>query len=186
MLTDLIRETYLHNQQEEALHHVEAVAEIAVALANAYGMDAEKVKTAALLHDISAIRTPQEMYSTAKKRGLRIDPAEEKYHALLHQRISKIIAQEDFGITDVQILNAIECHTTLKTNACVFDKIIFIADKISRNPQDVPQYEDLLQIGSEQKLNEACYLFIKHQFDNGLLVFAHQWLTDAYEELRKK
>ena len=148
-------------------------------------MDAEKVKTAALLHDISAIRTPQEMYSTAKKRGLPIDPAEEKYHALLHQRISKIIAQEDFGITDVQILNAIECHTTLKTNACVFDKIIFIADKISRNPQDVPQYEDLLQSGSEQKLNEACYLFIKHQFDNGLLVFAHQWLTDAYEDLRK-
>ncbi len=178
-----IQNKYVSNNQQEALHHVEDVARIAVRLAKAYHLDVEKVRIAALLHDISAVMTPQQMYETAKKHGLQIDPAEEKYHALLHQRISKMIAREDFGITDVQILNAIECHTTLKKNASVFDKILFIADKISRDPADVPQYEDLLQNGSEQMLNETCCLFIKHQFDNGLLVFAHQWIIDAYEDL---
>lgn len=178
-----IKEKYVSNRQEEALQHVEAVAEIAVALAKTYHLDPEKIRIAALLHDISAIRTPQQMYETAKKHGLQIDPAEENYHALLHQRISKIIAQEDFEITDFDILNAVECHTTLKKNAGIFDKIIFIADKISRDPNDVPLYDDLLKSGSEDLLNKACYLFIKHQFDNGLLVFAHRWLLEAYEDL---
>lgn len=183
-LTNQIRNTYKRNKQLEALLHVESVAEIAVALAKVYNLDLEKIKLAALLHDISAIMTPQEMYTLAKERGLEIDPAEEKYHALLHQRISAIIAQEEFGITDAQILQAVECHTTLKKNASVFDKIVFIADKISRDPKDVPQYDDLMQNGTAAMLDSACYLFIKHQFDNGLLVFAHQWLLDAYEELR--
>ncbi len=183
-LIELIKDKYVSNKQEEALNHVEAVADIAVRLAKTYNLDLEKIKLAALLHDISAIMTPQEMYTLAKERGLEIDPAEEKYHALLHQRISKLIAQEEFGITDAQILQAVECHTTLKKNASVFDKIIFIADKISRDPKDVPQYDDLLQNGTAAMLDSACYLFIKHQFDNGLLVFAHQWLLDAYEELR--
>ncbi|MBE6813399.1 MAG: HD domain-containing protein [Ruminococcaceae bacterium] len=181
---DSIQNKYISNNQQEALHHVEAVAEIAVGLAKTYNLDLEKIKLAALFHDISAIMTPQEMYTLAKERGLEIDPAEEKYHALLHQRISAIIAQEEFGITDAQILQAVECHTTLKKNASVFDKIIFIADKISRDPKDVPQYDDLMQNGTAAMLDSACYLFIKHQFDNGLLVFAHQWLLDAYEELR--
>ena len=182
-LTNQIRNTYKRNKQLEALLHVESVAEIAVALAKVYNLDLEKIKLAALLHDISAIMTPQEMYTLAKKRGLEIDPAEEKYHALLHQRISAIIAQEEFGITDAQILQAVECHTTLKKNASVFDKIIFIADKISRDPKDVPQYDDLMQNGTAAMLDSACYFFIKHQFDNGLLVFAHQWIIDAYEDL---
>ena len=180
---DLIKNKYILNNQEEALLHVEAVAEIAVALAKVYHLDIEKIKIAALLHDVSAVMTPQEMYETAINRGLKIYIAEEKYHALLHQRISKIIAQEDFGITDEQILNAIECHTTLKKNASVFDKIVFLADKISRDPHNVPQYKDLLKTGTEKLLNESCYLFIKHQLGNGRVVFAHQWLTDAYEEL---
>ena len=180
---DSIQNKYISNNQQEALCHVEDVAKIAVKLAKAYHLDVEKVRIAALLHDISAVMTPQQMYETAKKHGLQIDPAEEKYHALLHQRISKIIAQEDFKITDSDILNAVECHTTLKKNAGIFDKIIFIADKIARDPNDVPLYDDLLKSGSEDLLNKACYLFIKHQFDNGLLVFAHRWLLEAYEDL---
>lgn len=177
-----IKNKYLCNKQKDALKHVEDVANIAVQLAKVYNLDIEKVRLAALLHDISAVMTPAEMYVLAKERGLDIDAAEEKYHALLHQRISKIIAQEDFGICDADTLNAIECHTTLKKNASIFDKIIFIADKISRDLQDVPQYDALSQNGTAALLNEACYLFIKHQFENGSLVFAHRWLLEAYED----
>ncbi len=183
---DSIKNKYISHNQQETLHHVEEVADIAVRLAKVYDLDVEKVRIAALLHDISAVITPQQMYETAKKHGLQIDPAEEKYHALLHQRISKIIAQEDYEITDSDILHAVECHTTLKKNAGTFDKIIFIADKISRDANMISQYDNLLQNNSEDLLNEACYLFIKHQIDNGLLAYAHQWLLDAYKELQLK
>lgn len=109
-----IKNKYISHHKENTLQHVEAVAETAVWLAEIYNLDIEKVRLAALLHDISAIMSPQEMYEMAMERGFEIDPAEEKYHFLLHQRISKIIAEEEFSIRDRDILDAIECHTTLK------------------------------------------------------------------------
>ena len=182
---DSIKNKYFNNNKEDVLKHVENVAELSVGLAEVYSLDVTKTKLAALLHDISGIMTPQEMYELAKMRGLEIDPAEEKYHALLHQRASRIIAQEEFDITDSDILNAIECHTTLRKNASVYDKVIFIADKISWDSKGIPSYDDLIKSGSVKTLDEACYLYIKYQFDNNLLVMAHQWLIEAYEDLEK-
>ena len=184
-MIDSIKNKYLSNNKEDVLKHIENVAEIAVGLAKVYNLDVTKTKLAALLHDISGIMTPQEMYDFAKVRGLEIDPAEEKYHALLHQRVSKIIAQEEYGITDSDVLNAIECHTTLRKNASMYDKVIFIADKISWDQKGVPSYDDLIKSATIESLNEACYLYIKYQFDNNLLVMPHQWFIDAYEDLKK-
>lgn len=183
-MIDSIKNKYLSNNKEDVLKHVEDVAEIAVRLAKAYNLDIEKTKLAALLHDISGIMTPQEMYDFAVFRGLKIDPAEEKYHALLHQRVSKIIAQEEYGIIDSDILNAIECHTTLRRNASLYDKIVFISDKISWDQKGVSSYDDLIKSATIESLNEACYLYIKYQFDNNLLVMPHQWLIEAYEDLK--
>lgn len=73
---DLIKNKYLNNNKADVLNHVEDVASIAVELAKAYNLDVDKIKLAALLHDISGIMTPQEMYEFAKMRGLEIDPAE--------------------------------------------------------------------------------------------------------------
>ena len=184
-LIDLIKNKYLSNNKADVLKHVENVAEIAVELAKTYNLDIDKIELAALLHDVSGIMTSQEMYEFAKAHGLETDPAEEKYHALLHQRISKIIAQEDFKITDSDILNAIECHTTLKKNSSMYDKVIFIADKISWDPKSVPSYSDLLKDNIVESLDEACLIYIKYQFDNNLLVMPHHWIIEAYEDLRK-
>ena len=182
---DSIKNKYLNNNKADVLKHVENVAEIAVKLAMVYNLDVDKIKLAALLHDISGIMPPQEMYDFAIIHGLGIDPAEEKYHALLHQKVSRIIAQEEFDITDSDVLNAIECHTTLRKNASVYDKVIFIADKISWDQKGVPSCDDLLKYATIKSLNEACYLYIKYQFDNNLLVMPHQWLIEAYEDLKK-
>ena len=163
---DSIKNKYVINNKEDVLKHVQDVADIAVRMAKAYNLDVEKTKLAALLHDISGIMTPQEMYDFAISRGFEIDPAEEKYHALLHQRVSKTIAQEEYAITDADILNAIECHTTLRRNASLYDKVIFIADKISWDQKGVPSYDDLLKSATVEALNKACYSYIKYQFDN--------------------
>ncbi len=183
-MIDSIKNKYLSNNKKDVLKHVEDVADIAVGLAKAYKLDITKTKLAALLHDISGIMTPPEMYDFAVARGLEIDPAEEKYHALLHQRVSKIIAQEEYGITDSDILNAIECHTTLRKNASLYDKVVFIADKISWDKKSVPSYDDLIESATIESLNEACYLYIKYQFDNNLLVMPHHWIIEAYEDLK--
>ena len=111
-----------------------------------------------------------------EKRLLIVDDSE------LDRTILRTILEEDFEITDSVILNAIECHTTLRKNASVYDKVIFIADKISWNQKGVPSY---VKSATIESLNEACYLYIKYQFDNNLLVMPHQWLIEAYEDLKK-
>ena len=75
---DLIKNKYLSNHKENTLRHVEDVADTAVWLAKIYNLDIVKVKLAALLHDISAIMSPNAMYELAKIRGFEIDAAEEK------------------------------------------------------------------------------------------------------------
>ena len=183
-MIDLIKNTYKTHKKERTLLHVEAVANTAMQLAKTHSLDIQKANLAALLHDISAIMTPQEMYTVAMEHNFHIDPAEEKYPFLLHQRISKIIAQNEFHIQDSDILDAIECHTTLKKNASKYDKLIFLSDKISWDQEGIPPYYELIKTKAAQSLDEACYLFIKYQFDNNLLLYPHQWILEAFEDLK--
>lgn len=179
-----IRDKYLEGGKAGTLAHVKEVADTAEWLGRIHGLDVEKLRLAAMLHDVSAVISPEEMYRIATERGMTIDPAEEKYRFLLHQRISKIMAREEFGVTDEDVLSAIECHTTLRKGASVYDKAVFLADKISWDRGGVPPYYDELKTRAEKSLDDACLYFIRYQFDNGLLLMPHTWLTEAYEELK--
>lgn len=48
-MIDAIKNKYLNNNKQDVLKHVEDVAEIALRLANAYNLDTEKIRLAALL-----------------------------------------------------------------------------------------------------------------------------------------
>lgn len=181
----LIEETYLNHHKEHIFTHVKEVAETAAWLAKAQHLDTKKVRLAALLHDISGIMTPQEMYALAVKRGMEMDAAEEKYPFLLHQRISRIIAEETFDIQDKDVLQAIECHTTLKKKASLYDKVIFLADKISWDQKGKPPYYDLIMERLNESLDAACYGFLQYQFDNHLLLMPHKWIIEAYADLKE-
>ena len=140
---------------------------------------------AALLHDISAILSPDDMYKYAKELGYQIDPSEEKYHFLLHQRISKEIAYDYFHIEDEDILSAIECHTTLKKEMNDYDKIIFLADKLAWDQGGIPPYYQQLKNAINISLDKGCYWFISYQFETHQLLMPHTWLLEAYEKLKQ-
>lgn len=178
-----IKEIYIKYDKEKTYEHVLKVAQTALSLAKLYDVDVNKVKYASLLHDISAIINADQMYEIARKRKMNIDIAEAQYHFLLHQRISKIIANEYFFIEDEDILSAIECHTTLKKDAKDIDKIVFLADKLSWDQEGQPPYYDQVQKAISISLDEGCYVFMKYQFDHQLLLKAHHWLLEAYQQL---
>lgn len=182
-LESKIYHTYIKYHKEHTYNHVVAVAKVAAKLAEKYHLDIKKCVIASLLHDISAIISADKMYDQAVKNGLVLDPAEEKYHFLLHQRISKLMAISDFKIEDEDILSAIECHTTLKKDASDYDKVVFLADKIAWDQEGKPPYIDIVLDALNRSLNQACYQFLKYQFDHHLLLIPHQWLLDAYDDL---
>lgn len=184
-LESKIYHTYIKYHKEHTYNHVVAVAKVAAKLAEKYHLDIKKCVIASLLHDISAIISADMMYDLAVKNHFDLDPAKEKYHFLLHQRISKLMAVEKFAITDEDILSAIECHTTLKKDASDYDMVVFLADKIAWDQDGKPPYYDMMTDAVNISLTYACYIFIKYQFDHGCLLMPHQWLIEAYGELIK-
>lgn len=180
-----IKDFYTINNKTKTYQHVLEVAKVAQKLALDFQEDVNNCMIAALLHDISAVVTPQDMFKIANELQWQLDPAENKYPFLLHQRISALIAKDYFQINDLSVLHAIECHTTLKSNPSKLDMIIFIADKLAWDQPGEPPFKDIVEIALNDSLEAACYQYIKYQFDHDLLLLPHHWLIEAYQWLEK-
>lgn len=168
----------------DMLAHTLKVRDNALILARKYVIDYEQAKNAALLHDISALIPVEDYLSIAETLDLEIFSAERECPSLLHQRISRIVAVETFNIVDKEVLNAINCHTTLRKGATKLDKLLFLADKLSREGKDAPAYMPLIRKAAEVSLDNA----VKCYFENFMLNKApqqalHPWMQDAWNEI---
>ena len=114
-LEERITKTYLLNGRPKTLKHVQEVADTCGRIAEQYGLDSEKCRISGLLHDIGAVMKPEDMVDYMISHGIPLDEAEKMYPFLLHQRLSRMFAEDVLGIRDEDILSAVECHTTLKS-----------------------------------------------------------------------
>ena len=153
--------------------HVSDVAEANADIAARFGLNAASCRTAALLHDISAVMKPQDMLDYAKQNRLELCEAELRFPFLLHQRISRIIAEEYFGVADGMVLSAIECHTTLRPHASMQDMALFIADKIAWDQPGVPPFDEAVRAALDQSLEQACLEYMTYMVDNDKILYPH-------------
>ena len=125
-------------------------------LAKYYGLNAEKAGLAGLLHDIAKEMPDQEKIQYVKEHNIEMDRFEEKNIGLLHAKIAANIAKEKYHF-DKDIQQAIEYHTTGNPNMNLFDKIIFVADKI----EETRSYPDLNYVRelAHKNINE-CVIYI--------------------------
>lgn len=87
----------------------------------------EKAFLACLLHDCAKRKTPDDWqnYGFTNPNGL---------HAkLVHAELGALVAKQDYGITDKEILDAIFYHTTSRANMTKLDKLVYCADKLAEN-----------------------------------------------------
>lgn len=173
------------HQDTDTWEHTLKVTSHAVRIARLYGADPQKAEQAALLHDVSNVIPVSRMLETAEEIGIKIEDEERTYPRILHQKLSRAMAEQLFHISDEEILRAIECHTTLKPHAALFDKVVFIADKVSWDlPGDHPYLNEVRRQVDEHQLDKAVFAYLDHvwsQRDKMKLV--HSWLIQAREEL---
>lgn len=175
-----------HNKVIIANHSLR-VAEKAKLLAKQFGVDENLAEIAGLLHDISGVYLNEKKLELCRKLDIEILLEEEKCPMILHQKISKVIATEIFNISNDEILEAISCHTTLKSNASQLDMVLFIADKIEWDQKGVPPYIDEVEKALNTSLELSAFKFIKYQMDNKEnLKVIHPWLLEAYLDLEKQ
>ncbi|MFG6358039.1 MAG: bis(5'-nucleosyl)-tetraphosphatase (symmetrical) YqeK [Acetatifactor sp.] len=171
------------NGKNSTYIHVSNVAEKNALIAETYGLDRDKCVIAGLLHDISAVIRPGDMLKYAEENGFDICDAERKYPFLLHQRLSKICAAQYFGISDADILSAIECHTTLKKDASKYDMSLFIADKLAWDREGVPPFYEEVSAALNLSLEAACLQYMQYMVAHDMILCPHDRWTSAYEQL---
>jgi predicted HD superfamily hydrolase involved in NAD metabolism len=174
----------VHHGHPKTATHSAHVADTAKELAGRFGADAVGAECAGWLHDISAIFPAAQRAQIARHLGIEVLPAEEAFPLIVHQKLSVAVARELFGVTDIQVLSAIGCHTTLKRDASLLDKVVFVADKIAWDQAGDPPYLLELLAALAQSLDAAAFCYLDHLWQRrATLRVVHPWVVAAHQQL---
>ncbi|HAM81314.1 bis(5'-nucleosyl)-tetraphosphatase (symmetrical) YqeK [Ornithinibacillus bavariensis] len=121
-----IIEPYLTKPRFE---HTLRVAETAVKLASKYDVSVEKAELAAIFHDYCKYRSLEEMARIIEASSLPKDLLE-YHHELWHGPVASLLIEQEYGIEDQDIKNAIYYHTTGRANMSKMEMVVFVADYI--------------------------------------------------------
>ena len=145
---------------EKRYIHTLGTAQCAKELAEKFNLNAQKAYYAGLLHDCAKCFGNDKLLSIIHAH-LHVEECELLNYKTLHAPVSAYIAQNEFGVTDEEILSAIRWHTLGKTDMSDFEKIVFLADKIEPNTRNPEYRQKLLNILNEENgINRAlleCY-----------------------------
>lgn len=136
--------------------HTLGVIDCAVDMAERNGADVKKAELAALLHDCAKNYSRDELLSVAGRCRIPLDDITLKEPQLLHGPVGAVVAREEYGVTDPEILDAIAYHTTGREDMTLLDKIIYLADFIEPS-RDYPGV-DKLRAACKGEIDDACIL----------------------------
>ncbi|MBB5263777.1 putative HD superfamily hydrolase involved in NAD metabolism [Catenibacillus scindens] len=159
-IQDMLRE----KQTGSRFVHTLGVQYTSACLAMRYGADVEKAQMAGLLHDCAKHMKPEKLLEKSRKHHLEVTHAQERNPFLLHGRVGAYVARTRYGVTDPEILGAVEWHTTGKPDMTLLEKIVFTADYIEPSRDKAPNLSRLRQISFED-LDQAVYEILAQTLD---------------------
>ncbi|MDR1247729.1 MAG: nicotinate (nicotinamide) nucleotide adenylyltransferase [Treponema sp.] len=109
--------------------HSRNVALLARDICRQFGLDPQAGYLAGIAHDMCKSFSEKELFRLAKRDGRPVSRLEKKKPSLLHARAGATLLQEQFGIDDKDILDAIRLHTLAGPEMGPLAKAVFIADK---------------------------------------------------------
>ena len=174
------------NLNEERYEHSLGTAECAAELAERFGLDKDKAYLCGLIHDCAKCFKNEELKEAICNckdlcDGELINP--KTYHA----PAGALLAKQELGICDEEILSATRWHTLGKIEMSDFEKIIFLADKIEKRTRPL-EYREPIEKALEKGLDSAllvCYgNTIKSLVDRNLKICFQT--IDIYNKLLNK
>ncbi len=115
-------------QKPDRLLHIFGVLQSSLALAELYGVDTEKAALAALLHDCAKHYGREQTMALHKLGQINLTEEDLKYPALWHGSVAAWLAKSRFGITDAEVLDAVEHHTVGHSDPSPLLQILMCAD----------------------------------------------------------
>lgn len=132
-------------EKKERWEHSQRVAATAELMCNMFGVDSAKGYLAGIAHDMCKDMGDEELLALAGRDQQPISVVERKKPSLLHGRAAAMKLMLDFGVDDMDIIQAVSRHTLGGASLCPLAKIVYVADKIEPGrPQSTQEYRDEL------------------------------------------
>lgn len=171
------------------MEHSIAVAKMAANLAKKYQLNEYDAYLAGLLHDCVKYIKSEEIQNLIKENNIEIFEHEMQAPKTLHAPLGAYIAEYRFGVKDKIILDAIRFHTIGRCEMSLFEKIIFISDKIepvTREPEFRVKIEPYLTKGIDKAIFAYFELLIeKLNSENVLINFYTRKVYEYFENIKK-
>lgn len=172
----------IHHGYAKTTSHCAAVAAECERLALHFGLDTASALAAGWLHDVSAVWPVSQRLDVAIELGLPILPAERQHPMLLHQRLSAVLAEQIFGVSDPAVLAAIACHTTLRPAPAPLELLLFCADKLAWDQPGQPPHLPDMRAALDDSLQAAAAVYLRHLWrQRDSLPAVHPLLIEAWE-----
>lgn len=133
------------NVSAHRLQHILGVEQMCIELADVHQIDSQKAAIAGLMHDLAKFFAPKRLLEIAHTHSIEVDPICEAHPHLLHAEVSAIVAREEFGITDRELLRAIAHHTLGNPEMSPLSCVVFVADALEPNRGNNPSLEAMRQ-----------------------------------------
>ena len=171
---------------EERFQHTKLVLKSALKLAQQLNLDLKKVETAALLHDIAKSKSNTELKAILRNSKWEPDQLEAEIVPVLHAPAGAVLAEEIFGVTDPEILEAIRFHTLGHPQMGKIAQVIYAADFISgdRNFVGLDEIRSKIEINFYLGLYLITTHIMKYQLERNN--FIHPYSNDFRNKLLKK
>lgn len=139
------------NLSEKRYYHSMCVMERSRELAKKYGANVEIAEKIGMAHDVAKEMTEEEKLKYVKENNIEIDDIERENTGLLHAKIGKDISIKKFEFNE-SMGQAIANHTTGNKDMDIYSKILFIADRTSkdRNFEDLEYLNELANKGIDE------------------------------------
>lgn len=162
MLLDEIKQ-YLHaNLSKKRTEHIQRVKQTALELSTFYKLtkqEIEKVKIAALCHDIIKEKKPETITEFIIFQQRKSTELYTQYPSTWHALMCGEFIKKKFNITDTHIIEAVNYHCTGRAKLSIISKIIYISDYIE--PKRNIENRETITITSHHNLNQAMYIISK-------------------------
>ncbi len=146
-----IQEYVKKHLSEKRYNHSVCVMERAKELAVKFGADIDICAKIGIAHDIAKEIPEEEKIKYCMENNIEMDEIERENTSLLHAKIGKDIAIKQFGFNE-NMGQAIANHTTGNKDMDLYSKILFIADRTSkdRNFEDLEYLKSLEDKGIDE------------------------------------
>ena len=124
------------NDSQHRLQHILGVEQTCIDLARCHQLNEKKAAKAGLMHDLAKFFPPKKLLKIAKEAKLEVDEICLKSPHLIHADISAVVAQQEFGVKDPKILDAIANHTLGIPGMGKLSCVVFVADALEPNRGD--------------------------------------------------